>query len=310
MATPASPPPGTYASPSTTPVAPAYSSPPVPGAAVPVPTLSSPALLPGYPAYGVVPWQATEGRLSAIGVGVKAYRDKHRTMPPAYLADKQGKPLLSWRVALLPYLGQQDLYKRFHLDESWDGAHNRQLIPLIPQVYQDPEAPDRYATPAKDAAGKTTFLLLRGPKTIYADPAPPMPQTFEEWLKIIVVVVAQNRSVPWTKPEEFTYEVKDPRAGTAGAKSGTDHMLNACGEVFGDGLPRFSPGMEESDRNTLRSLFTGEVVPLVAIGSGSSPVASPSSPGPAPPSPYPPASASPPSPPSPPSAPVLQAPKQ
>ena len=72
-----------------------------------------------------------------IATGVNAYRKKHHTMPPAYLADKQGKPLLSWRVALLPYLGQQDLYKRFHLDEPWDSPHNRQLIPLIPDVYQD-----------------------------------------------------------------------------------------------------------------------------------------------------------------------------
>ena len=158
-------------------------------------------------------------------------------MPPAYLADKRGKPLLSWRVALLPYLGQQDLYERFHLDEPWDSPHNRQLIPLMPDTYRDPVAASNpYAAPAKDApgkdtAGRTRFLLLRGPKTVYADPTPPMPRMFEDWMKVIVVVVVPERAVPWTKPEEFIYDPKDPSAGLAKEKSGSDFMLIAGGEL-------------------------------------------------------------------------------
>ena len=195
----------------------------LPGDGWPVPTPAAPL------------GQVTEGRLGAIGAGVKAYRDKHRTMPPAYLADKQGKPLLSWRVALLPYLGQQDLYKRFHLDEPWDGPHNRQLIPLIPEVYQVFDADGQRLRQGdrlrRTAAGKTRFLLLRGPKTVYADPAPPMPRTYEEWLKIIVVVASAERAVPWTKPEEFTYDAKNPRRRGLGGESGADDPMLKAGSV-------------------------------------------------------------------------------
>jgi hypothetical protein len=234
---------------------------------------------PGY-GQGAPPWLVEQRRLELIGAGVKAYRDKQHTMPPAYVADKEGKPLLSWRVALLPYVGQEDLYKRFHLDEPWDSPHNRELIPLIPQAYQDTDAaPGPLTAPAKDApaketAGKTRFLLLRGPKTVYAEPTPPMPRTYEEWLKVIVVVAASERAVPWTKPEECTYEEKHPRSGLAGEKSRVYVMLKACGDVVYPSVPDLeikSFPTEEFDRTFLRFWFTGEdgayVVPLPPYGS-------------------------------------------
>ncbi len=80
----------------------------------------------------------SEKRLREVGDAIKTYRIKHDAMPPAYLADKQGKPLLSWRVAILPCLGQKELYNRFKLDEPWDSPHNRQLAVLMPEVYREP----------------------------------------------------------------------------------------------------------------------------------------------------------------------------
>ena len=65
----------------------------------PADTYAVPAPFPGVTAHA---YMSPIANLVRIGEGVKAYRYKHRTMPPAYLAHKQGKPLLSWRVALLP----------------------------------------------------------------------------------------------------------------------------------------------------------------------------------------------------------------
>ena len=62
-------------------------------------------------------------------------RNKH--FPPAAICDKDGRPLLSWRVAILPYIDQEDLYKQFHLDEPWDSPHNRSLIEKMPGTYMD-----------------------------------------------------------------------------------------------------------------------------------------------------------------------------
>ncbi len=54
---------------------------------------------------------------------------------------KDGKPLLSWRVAILPYLEQQALYDKFHLDEPWNSPHNRTLLNQMPEIYAPVCAP-------------------------------------------------------------------------------------------------------------------------------------------------------------------------
>ncbi len=56
-----------------------------------------------------------------------------------------GKPKLSWRVALLPYLEEMDLYRKFHQDEPWDSPHNKALIPRMPAVFGTPDSPARQA---------------------------------------------------------------------------------------------------------------------------------------------------------------------
>ena len=56
--------------------------------------------------------------------------------PP--ITDKQGKPLLSWRVAILPYIEQQGLYQKFKLDEPWDSPHNQALLKEMPSTYVCP----------------------------------------------------------------------------------------------------------------------------------------------------------------------------
>jgi RNA polymerase sigma factor (sigma-70 family) len=65
------------------------------------------------------------GILYELGRAMHGYHDEHGHFPHAAISDKEGKPLLSWRVALLPSLGYEELYKEFKLDEPWDGPHNK-----------------------------------------------------------------------------------------------------------------------------------------------------------------------------------------
>ncbi len=66
--------------------------------------------------------------LKQIGLAMHNYHDTHRSFPTVANFDKAGKPLLSWRVQLLLFLDQAELYKEFHLDEPWDSEHNKKLI--------------------------------------------------------------------------------------------------------------------------------------------------------------------------------------
>ncbi|MCH7725943.1 MAG: hypothetical protein IH991_05605, partial [Planctomycetes bacterium] len=57
--------------------------------------------------------------------------------PSAFLPSVEGKPLLSWRVMLLPFLGaaEEDLYRHFYLDEPWDSEKNKKLLDSMPEVF-------------------------------------------------------------------------------------------------------------------------------------------------------------------------------
>jgi hypothetical protein len=52
------------------------------------------------------------------------YKDVNGSLP-ADILDKQGRPLLSWRVKLLPFIDRDGLFKKFRLGEPWDSPHNR-----------------------------------------------------------------------------------------------------------------------------------------------------------------------------------------
>ena len=56
------------------------------------------------------------------------YEAQHGCFPPAYSVDKDGRPLHSWRVLLLPYLDEEELYKQLRLDEPWDSPHNKAVF--------------------------------------------------------------------------------------------------------------------------------------------------------------------------------------
>ena len=66
------------------------------------------------------------------------YRDKYKSLPPPIIYDNNGKPMHSWRVLLLPFLGEDDLYKKYRFDEPWNGPNNSLLVKEIPEYYRCP----------------------------------------------------------------------------------------------------------------------------------------------------------------------------
>jgi RNA polymerase sigma factor (sigma-70 family) len=83
---------------------------------------------------------------------------------PADIRGKDGKPLLSWRVAILPFIEQDNLYRQFKLDQPWDSEHNLKLLAQLPNVY-------RVGIEPKDAT-HTYYQVFAGPGTPF-DPNPP-----------------------------------------------------------------------------------------------------------------------------------------
>ena len=93
--------------------------------------------------------------LKQMALAMFNYESATGAFPKPALTDKDGKPLLSWRVAILPYIEQNGLYNRFHLDEPWDSPHNKELIKEMPQTFV---CPSRFNV----EPGSTTYRVFVG----------------------------------------------------------------------------------------------------------------------------------------------------
>ncbi len=74
--------------------------------------------------------------LKQLILAIHNFHQAHGGFPPRMTVDAEGKPLLSWRVHLLPYINEADLYKQFHLDEPWFSQHNKQLVEKMPATFR------------------------------------------------------------------------------------------------------------------------------------------------------------------------------
>ncbi len=130
---------------------------------------------------------------------------------PAYANfDEDGKPLLSWRVHILPYLDQVALYDQFRFDEPWDSPHNKQLISKMPEVYLDPSS--QHST----TRGLTNYLGIKGENMAFGNgPKGTQIRRFTDGLSntLMVLQVNDQRATTWTKPDDWELNEQDPLAG-------------------------------------------------------------------------------------------------
>ncbi len=157
--------------------------------------------------------QASLNNLRTIATAMLAYHDKHQRFPSQAVYGAGDKPLLSWRVELLPLLGQEELYRQFKLDEPWDSPHNRPLVAKMPQVYHTPRGP---------LEDKTCYLVPVGLGTIFGRRESMSRNLIVDGAEntLLVVEVSSERAVPWTQPEDYRYVPATPTSGLVGLRKG------------------------------------------------------------------------------------------
>jgi hypothetical protein len=160
---------------------------------------------------------AAMNQMHMLVMAMQGYEGGRGHFPPRAMFGKDGKPLLSWRVAILPYLDQDDLYKQFHLDEPWDSANNRPLIAKMPAIFN---LLGEYGEDVSD--GKTHFVVPVGKSTVFDDKPPPAGALVSAAAGSIVMVVADD-GVAWTAPEDYAV--------------GTNGALNGLGGIWTGGFP-------------------------------------------------------------------------
>jgi hypothetical protein len=158
--------------------------------------------------------------LKQIGIAFHNYNDANGVLPTNQLS-KDKKPLLSWRVQILPYVEHDALYKEFKLDEPWDSDHNRKLIDKMPDVY----APVR----AKAEKGMTFYQTFAGSNG-WMKPGARIPASFPDGTSNTFFAAEAAKPVVWTKPEDLVFDGKTvPKLG--GMFDGKFHAAMADGSV-------------------------------------------------------------------------------
>jgi prepilin-type processing-associated H-X9-DG protein len=165
--------------------------------------------------------------LKQIALAMHNFETANGAFPPAAITDRQGQPLLSWRVAILPYLGPEGaaLYREFRLDEPWDSPHNRRLLDRMPAVYACPDEPRGRPT-------TTNYLVVVGPGRLFTGARKGVKiQDVTAGTSSTLMVTESDQPVPWTAPREIP---ADPIAGEPCKGSrhpGGYHVAMADGSV-------------------------------------------------------------------------------
>jgi hypothetical protein len=192
----------------------------------------------------------SSNNLKQLALGMMNYADVHRgQMPPATVYNKDGKALYSWRVLILPYIEEDNLYKQFKLDEPWDSANNKPFLEKMPKLFAPVagETKEKYATYYQVVVGKGAAFE---DKQVMRFPA-----SFTDGTSNTILIVEAGEAVPWSKPADVSYDPDKPLPKFGGLfKEG----FNAA---FADGAVRFIG--KDADKDTLRAAITragGEVI--------------------------------------------------
>ena len=137
--------------------------------------------------------------LKQIAIAMHNYHDVTGAFPPAAVCDKTGKPMLSWRVLILPYIEQEALYKKFKLDEPWDSENNKPLAAIMPKVYANPLNP-------MGKAGETNYRVFVGKGAAFEYLKGAKLTDFKDGTSNTILTVTAKDSVIWTKPDELEFD--------------------------------------------------------------------------------------------------------
>lgn len=167
---------------------------------------------------------SSTNQMKQIGLALVNHHDTYKRFPGRAILSKDGKPLLSWRVRILPFLEEMALYKEFHLDEPWDSEHNRKLVERMPAVYANPSVPSTSTTVYQGVVGEGTFFGTTEGRSIRS--------IIDGTSKTIMVVeVDPDRAVVWTKPDDWNYDPQAPLAGLGKIRPGGFQALFADAHV-------------------------------------------------------------------------------
>jgi prepilin-type processing-associated H-X9-DG protein len=141
--------------------------------------------------------------LQRIGLALLNYEQANHCFPPAIFTDDHGKPMMSWRVAILPYLEHSDLYRAYDATQSWNSPKNRVPGSVHLEVFRCPSDPGATEGPAE-----TNYVRIVGKDTVGGMPneAVKISDITDGTSNTIMVVEVCGLHIHWAEPRDVTVE--------------------------------------------------------------------------------------------------------
>ncbi|MGA2060402.1 MAG: DUF1559 domain-containing protein, partial [Thermoguttaceae bacterium] len=195
------------------------------------------------------------GHLSCIGLALANYKDVHKHYPPANICDKNGKPLMSWRVEILPMLEYGAIYDALRKDEPWNSPYNSKILSQVrSEEFKCPSAN------RNDDDNITNYMAVIGPGTIWREKGTVKLSDLSNGSAYTVAVVeVANSDIHWAEPGDLTVEeaLEGLKTGK-GVRISTAHP-DSINVLFADAATKCLPA--KKSLSIWKKLFAGEKVP-------------------------------------------------
>lgn len=178
-------------------------------------------------------------------MAVANYTDTNGHYPPAFVNGPDGKPWHSWRVLLLPFLEENDLYKEYRFSEPWDGPNNRKLAERMPRIFAFHGNPH----PTNSI---TNYVVILGEETAWPGSRSLVSTDVgDDKSQVILLVENQGAMISWMEPRDLSFADMDFRLNQP---LGISSPYQDAAVVMMDGMVhRLQPSLLPQ---TLRGLIT------------------------------------------------------
>jgi hypothetical protein len=180
-------------------------------------------------------------------LAVANYHETYDCFPPAYISDRDGKPMHSWRVLILPFLEQRELFNAYDFDEPWNGPNNRKLAGRIGNIY--------LRSGLESAQIQTTsFVAVVGPETMWRGSQPMNRNDLGDGThNTLLVVEVPDGQFLWMEPKDLefdrmSFEINDKMGRGLGSRLGGARVVSADGTLH--------TLSDDFDPNKLRAMLT------------------------------------------------------
>ncbi len=154
---------------------------------------------------------ALDFNLREICLAIANFESTFKVLPSSDGFPRSKTGGLSWRVAILPFLGYNNLYIEFKLDEPWDSDHNKKLLSKMPFEFR---------TQQTNKVGYTTIISTMGTESLIRKGQSFRLNELKANASYTAMLVAggPDTAIPWTCPDERAFDsdygIKDFGAGS------------------------------------------------------------------------------------------------